>query len=46
MPLLSIMAGPDGEDPLVKPATLGNPAAVSLEGLRVVTVEERDVRSR
>ena len=40
MPLLSIMAGPDGEDPLVKPATLGNPAAVSLAGLRVVTVEE------
>ncbi len=40
LPLLSIMAGPDGEDPLVKTTMLGDPATVSLDGLRVVTVEE------
>ncbi len=40
LPLLSIMAGPDGEEPPVKAGMLGDPAAVSLRGLRVVTVEE------
>jgi fatty acid amide hydrolase 2 len=40
MPLLAIMAGPDGRDPMIRPMALGDPAATSLEGLRVVTVEE------
>jgi fatty acid amide hydrolase 2 len=40
MPLLAIMSGPDGKDPLTQPVTLGDPASVSLQGLRVVTVEE------
>jgi fatty acid amide hydrolase 2 len=35
MPLLRIISGPDGEDPLCRPAQLGDPAAVSLHGLRV-----------
>jgi fatty acid amide hydrolase 2 len=39
MPLLSIMAGPDGVDPCARPMPLGNPASVSIEGLRIVTVE-------
>jgi len=41
MPLLRIMAGPDGVDPHVtgEPA-LGDPALVRLQGLRVVTVED------
>jgi fatty acid amide hydrolase 2 len=40
MPLLRIMAGPDGRDPLVQAATLDDPRSVSLEGLRVATVED------
>jgi Asp-tRNA(Asn)/Glu-tRNA(Gln) amidotransferase A subunit family amidase len=36
MPLLRIIAGPDGEDPLCRPAQLGDPASVSLQGLRVL----------
>ncbi len=40
MPLLGIIAGPDDRDPLAKPVTLGDPAAVSVAGMRVVTVEE------
>ena len=40
MPLLRIIAGPDGSDSLVRPATLGDPGAVSLRGLRVATVED------
>jgi fatty acid amide hydrolase 2 len=39
MPLLKIMAGPDGRDPLARAATLGDPRSVSLDGLRVTTVE-------
>jgi fatty acid amide hydrolase 2 len=44
MPLLRIIAGPDGQDPLTRIATLGDPATVSLEGLSVVTVEDASVR--
>ena len=28
MPLLRLLAGPDGEDPLCRPAPLGDPATV------------------
>jgi fatty acid amide hydrolase 2 len=36
MPVLRIIAGPDGEDPYVADAPLGDPAEVSVGGLRVV----------
>ena len=39
MPLLRVMAGPDGEDELADAAELGDPDAVSLDGLRVVVSE-------
>jgi fatty acid amide hydrolase 2 len=39
MPLVRLMAGPDGEDELARDAQLGDPAGVSLEGLRVVVSE-------
>jgi fatty acid amide hydrolase 2 len=40
MPLLRILSGPDGADPLVtSEPCLGDPASVSLEGLRVVISE-------
>lgn len=41
MPLLEILAGPDGEDPQAREVTLGDPAAVALAGLPVVLVEGR-----
>lgn len=44
MPLLAIMAGEDGFDPLTRPMTLGDPAAVSLDGLQVTVVEGSSVR--
>jgi fatty acid amide hydrolase 2 len=43
MPLLRILAGPDGVDPLVGPLApdaLGDPASVSLEGLPVLLIDE------
>jgi fatty acid amide hydrolase 2 len=40
MPLLEIMAGADGRDPHARTVTLGDPAAVSIEGLVVTTVED------
>lgn len=40
MPLLRIIAGPDGADPLVREVELGDPATVSLQGLDVVVVEQ------
>lgn len=36
MPVLRAIAGPDGEDALVEDGQLGDPAAVPMEGLRVV----------
>jgi fatty acid amide hydrolase 2 len=39
MPLLRLMAGPDGADPICEPASLGDPADVALAGLRVVVSE-------
>jgi fatty acid amide hydrolase 2 len=45
MPILRLIAGPDGEDELVRnDAELGDPAAVSLEGLTVTAVEDSAVR--
>jgi fatty acid amide hydrolase 2 len=40
MPLLRILAGPDGADPLTEEIPLGEPAGVSVEGLTVTTVED------
>ena len=34
MPILRLIAGPDGEDPLTRPASLGDPESVSLRGCR------------
>ncbi len=39
MPLLRLMAGPDGVDHLTRSVELGDPATVSLEGLPVTTIE-------
>lgn len=45
MPLLRVIAGPDGEDPLTRAdAQLGDPATVSLAGLTVITVEGAALR--
>jgi fatty acid amide hydrolase 2 len=40
MPLLRVLAGPDGIDPLVGPVVLGDPAEVSLRGLPVLLIDE------
>ncbi len=40
MPLLGILAGPDGEDPHCRPVTLGDPAAVRLDELEVILVPD------
>jgi fatty acid amide hydrolase 2 len=40
MPLLRILAGPDGVDPLVGEVSLGDPADVSLRGLPVLLIDE------
>jgi fatty acid amide hydrolase 2 len=45
MPVLRAIAGPDGEDPVAQSLELGDPAAVSLAGLRVVLPEDTSVRS-
>jgi fatty acid amide hydrolase 2 len=40
-PLLKIMAGPDGRDPMALAAPrLGDPAAVSLEGMRILVCDD------
>jgi fatty acid amide hydrolase 2 len=39
MPLLRLMAGPDGQDELAEESELGEPDAVALDGLRVVVSE-------
>jgi fatty acid amide hydrolase 2 len=38
MPLLRVLAGPDGADPNCRDVALGDPASVRLDGLRVVDV--------
>ena len=40
MPMLKIIAGPDGIDPYAREATLGDPADVSIEGMRVLVSED------
>jgi len=44
MPLLRIMAGPDGQDQLAVPMELDDPGEVSLDGLSVTVVEDSSVR--
>jgi fatty acid amide hydrolase 2 len=44
MPLIEVIASPDGADPITQSVELGDPASVSLEGLSVVTVEDASVR--
>ena len=44
MPLLRVIAGPDGEDRLTTPLRLGDPASVSLDGLTVTVAEESSRR--
>ncbi len=41
MPLLRILAGPDEEDRLSRAAELGDPGAVSVDGLEVTVIEGR-----
>jgi amidase len=43
--VLSIIAGPDGEDPHVAPVPLGRPADVAIAGLRVVCFTDNGVRT-
>ena len=40
IPVLRIMMGPDGRDPLARSVALGDPSSVSLENLLVTTVED------
>jgi fatty acid amide hydrolase 2 len=44
MPLLRLIAGPDGVDPIAHPIELGDPGTVSLQGLELVTVEDASLR--
>ncbi|MEO1272600.1 MAG: amidase, partial [Myxococcota bacterium] len=44
MPLLRLMAGPDGEDASTQPWSLGDPNAVSVEGMTVISVEGNGFR--
>jgi amidase len=43
--LLPILAGPDGADPHVMPVPLGDPSAVVVAGLRVVTFTDNGIRT-
>ena len=45
MPLLRVLAGPDGTDPIAREIALGDPASVSIAGMRVL-VAEGDSRFR
>jgi fatty acid amide hydrolase 2 len=44
MPVLRVIAGPDGEDPLTEARDLGDPANVKLSGLTVTIVEDASRR--
>jgi fatty acid amide hydrolase 2 len=44
MPLLAIIAGPDGQDPLTRAMELGDPGSVSLDGLAVTVVQDSSIR--
>jgi amidase len=43
--VLSVIAGPDGVDPHVVAAPLGDPGAIAIEGLRVVTFADNGLRA-
>ena len=43
MPLLRILAGPDGEDSRCEASTLGDPGGVSITGMRVVVVRHNGI---
>ncbi len=43
--VLPLIAGPDGEDPHVAPAPLGDPASVAVDRLRVVAFADNGVRT-
>jgi len=43
--LLPILAGPDGEDPHVAPVAIGDPSAVRIGDLRVVTFGDNGIRT-
>lgn len=43
MPLMRVMAGPDGVDPVCREASLGDPASVSLSGRTLLHVEDNGV---
>lgn len=45
MPLLRILAGPDGVDPVCEPLSLGDPDTVSLEGMTVLDVPDNELLS-
>ena len=42
-PLLSILSGPDGIDPAISPAPLGDPTAVDLASLRVLFFDDNGI---
>ena len=42
--VLRVIAGPDGEDPAAREMEIGDPASVSLDGLRVMLTEETSRR--
>jgi fatty acid amide hydrolase 2 len=44
MPLLRLLAGPDGSDEMTRSVVLGDPASVSLDGVSVVLVDESSTR--
>ncbi|AUX22955.1 hypothetical protein SOCEGT47_034710 [Sorangium cellulosum] len=44
MPVLRVLAGPDGRDPSCAPMPLGDPDAVDLAGLSVLSIEHDGVR--
>jgi amidase len=43
--LLPVLAGPDGEDPHVVPAALGDPSEVAVADLRVITFTDNGIRT-
>ena len=43
--LLPILAGPDGEDPHVVPVRLGDPSAVAVAELRVITFTDNGIKT-
>jgi fatty acid amide hydrolase 2 len=44
MPLLNLLAGPDGEDSGCEPMTFGDPEQVRLKGMRVISIDGNGLR--